>query len=394
MSDNLDILTTDMVEDDAVIIFTSPTTVNPTATLPSPPPSEARTSPDQEAKPPVPRGPPKKISDLPDDVLRKTLAYVLIPPEREEHTVRPFYKKGMLGGYIRTGNNIETNVGDEITEENIEIAQTMLVCKKFAEIGQEVFYGSAWFQFNSPDAFKWWLKQIGPKNLTKVRKLAITIHPGFTTPHNIRSVFDLTAEEKYLQVFQQLRARHGLEYLEILVSSRDYWGKSLHIEYADHDEVGKYRQLLLDELLRYRNLKCAEIRDNTYFWGDRTQCEQYSWVLRRKADIQKTMVKPPTKRMSLGELIEEIRINRELEEMTRRAQELEQMLAAKRSRQYDNAHPISSGMGWRGVNTRPYQMQSQSTNSTDTFFYRNQTSKRTNTYSKKNQGLASQRVFR
>lgn len=361
-----------MVGDDAVMVFTSPTVVDPASSLPSPPPSEAVASPDKEGKPEAPRGPPKQISDLPDTVLRKVLTYVLVPAKLEYDAVRPFYKKGMLSGYIRTGNNVETNIGYEVTNENIDIAQTMLVCKKFAELGQEVFYGGAWFQFYDPDAFKWWLRQIGTKNLAKVRNLMIAVYPGFTTTHDGRSVFDLSAEEKYLQAFQELRARHKLDYLEVTVVSRDYWGKTINIEYADHEEVSKYRQLLLDELLRYRNIRVAKLRDYTQFWGNRDQFRQYSWLLCQKEEIEKTIVKPPTKRMSLAKVIEEIRLNRELEEM-----------AASRSRYYDDVHPASHGMSWTDANTRPYRVQSRSTNSVNSLFSSGSTGKRTNTYSKK-----------
>ncbi|KEF57645.1 uncharacterized protein A1O9_05563 [Exophiala aquamarina CBS 119918] len=379
-------ITTEVIDDDALMVFASPLAIDPAPGLPSPPPSEARASPATDTKLQAPRGPPKQILDLPDKVLGKILIYVLVPPRLENETVRPFYKKGMLAGYIRTGNEIETNIGHEVTKNNIDIAQTMLVCNKFAELGREAFYGSAWFQFSDPDAFKWWLRHIGTKNLAHVRKLAITVYPGFTTAHAIRSVFDLSAEEKYLQAFQELRRKHKLHYLEVVVISRDYWGRSILIDSADHDEVHKYRQLLLDELLRYRNLRMAKLQDTTRFWGNREQLRQCSVLLCRKEDVERAICKPRTKRMSLARLMEEIRVNRELEEMASRG-------SVYYDDDYDGVYPASRQMSRQsegGINTRIYHAQSRPAKPMNSLLSSSLKGKRANTYSRKSRRSALQ----
>lgn len=372
-----------MVDDDAVMVFTSPTTTDPASGLPTPPPSEPRASPDEERELPAPHSSPKQICDLPDEILRKILTYVFVSPEINNSAVRPWYKQGMLAGYIRTGNHIETNVGDEVTQENINLARTMLVCKKFAEFGRELFYGSAWFQFDDPDAFKWWLREIGLNNLAQVRSLAITVHPGFTSAQHPRSVFDLTAEEKWLQGFRELRSRHKLSYLEVVVSSQNRFGQRTSIQEHELDEVGKYRCLLLDELLRFRNLKVAVIYDHTRFWGDKYDCRQHCQLLCQEEDTAKTTVKAPAKRMSLAKLREEIRLNLEQEAMQ----------ASYRSVHYDDIYPAARGMFGIGAVSEAYRTETRPTNPINIFPRSSTTFKRGATYSKKNRRRAPQYSF-
>jgi hypothetical protein len=376
-------ITTKVVDDDAVMVFTSPTTTDPTSGLPTPPPSEPRASPEEGRDLVAPRAPPKQICDLPDEILRKILGYVFVPPKVNDIAVRPWYKQGMLAGYIRTGNNIQTNIGDEVTQENIDIAQTMLVCKKFAELGQELFYGSAWFQFSDPDAFKWWLKQIGTTNLAQVRSLLVTIYPGLTVERETRSVFDLTSEEKWLQGFCDLRSRHKLNYLEVIVASDASFRQKSFMKQDEWEEISKYRCLLLDELLRYRNLKEAVIFDYTQFWGNRYECDQLSRLLGQEEDIEKTAVKTTTKRMSLAKLREEIRLNLEQEAMQ----------TSSRLAQYDDIYPASRGLFRTGTRTDSYRTESRPTNPTSIFSSSGTKFKRNATYSKKNRRHAPQYDF-
>lgn len=346
-------ITTGVVEPDAPLISTSKTTTDPPFGLVSPPPSEPRASPyegkDLSAYP----ARPKQISDLPDKVLQTILSYVLLPPERVDDSVRPWYKEGMLGGYIRTGHKEYT--GDEVTRDNIDIAQTMLVCKKFAEIGQDLFYGTVWFEFVNADAFKWWYKQIGPKNLARVRAVVVKIRPGFMVRDKYRCCFDLSGEEKWLQCFRHLRSRHHLDFLDVTLGQKQPTPQQLATSQDGQDEIDKYRHLLLDELLRYRNVLWAKLTDHTKSWGNVQECCEYAEVMTLQEE-RKTIVRPSIKRPTLSQMMEEIRLNRIHEQMVadeKQARELQASLLAEGDFGFDPT-PAQQFYGG-GTNNMSYQ---------------------------------------
>lgn len=348
-------ITTEVVEPDAPIISTSKTTTDPPYGLLSPPSSEPRAPPYEGKDLLACPARPKQISDLPDKVLHKILSYVLVPPKRINDLVRPWYKQGMLGGYIRTGNTLQTNTGDEVTQENIDIAQTMLVCKKFAEIGQDLFYGTVWFEFVNADAFKWWYKQIGPQNLARVRAVVVNIRPGFMVDGPQRCCFDLSGEEKWLQCFRHLRSRHNLDFLDVTLGRKQLTPQQLATTQDGQDEIDKYRLLLLDELLRYRNVLWAKLTDHTKSWGSFQECNEFAEILTLKEE-RKTLVRPSIKRPTLGQMMEEIRLNRIHEQMVadeKHARELQASLLADDDFGFDPT-PAQQFYG-RGTNTMSYQ---------------------------------------
>lgn len=311
----------------------------------SPPPSEPRTSPYEERDLSSNFAQPRLVTELPDKLLRIILSNVLITPDVATNCVRPWYKHGMLGGYIRTGNDPQTNTIQEVTQNNIDISQTLLVCKKFAELGQELFYGEAWFQFHDADAFKWWYKQIGPKNVARLQKLAVQVRPGFKADALERCSLDVSSEERWLQCFRELRSRHRLVSLEITVTKKVHY-----INQDGLDEIRKYRRLLLDELLRYRNLKDALLVDYTGVWGDRRECREYEDVMTRREGVKKTRMHVPMKRPTLDQLRYEIRLNHLEQEIMARQKRDRQ----KRARNLQDSRYAVNDFGFDPTPSRSY----------------------------------------
>ncbi|KAK5062876.1 hypothetical protein LTR84_004951 [Exophiala bonariae] len=335
------ITTKEVFEGDSVIVSNSITSLDGSYGLLSPPPSEPRASPYEGRDLSWDAARSLQITNLPDKVLRIILSHVLVTPKVASECVRPWYKHGMLGGYIRTGNDPQTNTIQEVTRDNVDIAQTMLVCKKFAELGQDVFYGEAWFQFQDANAFNWWYKQIGPQNVARLQKLAIQVIPGFQVDGRVLSSLDVSSEQRWLQCFQQLRLRHKLVTLEVTVTVVN---KKHFVNKEGLAEVRQYRRLLLDELLRYRNLKFALLIDHTGTWGDRYQCQEHAYAMTRQEDVTKNALRLPVKRPTLDQLRAEIRLSHKEQAIVAREQrdrekhEREKRAWERRTRRYQTSN--------------------------------------------------------
>ncbi|KIV97922.1 hypothetical protein PV10_01623 [Exophiala mesophila] len=270
----------------------------------------------KHAGPPVPATHPKRIIDLPPEVIVKILKITFIREQSEEETYYPSYRQGMLAGYIRVGTDPKTGQGDEVKTGNVPIPiNVMQTCRLFHKISCSTFYGDNIFSFKKPRVCFWWLKHIGQKNVSYLRGLRLYITSGIDLPHQARSCFDLTAEENWLQVLQYLRTRHRLEWLALTFDTfiRSDLPEDGLSSYAQ--EIMRYRSNLNLELHKWRGIRTVTIHDPEGYLGDTRNSRKLEFLIRQPDERSSNEIPRPKKPVSLASLMKSIRLqNKEKDE--------------------------------------------------------------------------------
>ncbi|ETI19558.1 hypothetical protein G647_09392 [Cladophialophora carrionii CBS 160.54] len=240
------------------------------------------------------------------------------------HVIRPYYRQGMMAGYIRTGES------DVVKQANININKSaVLVNQEFRAAGSRLTYGSYLFYFEDPINCLWWLKHIGRGNSSNVRRLECTLRcgwPDISQPDLTN--FDQSQEELWHRVFCYLKPRHQLTDLALLFNT---WG-SVDLVCRDagapeyrQEELAPWRDKLRDVLHNFRGLKNALIIDH----------RRVAFSVEERAEFTMMMIQdrlsvypppPPQQRLTLALFLEKRRSELRVEEAaavqkSRRAQE-------------------------------------------------------------------------
>lgn len=278
---------------------------------------------------PSPSGPYRPFKDMAPELLDKILGYVFAHNDEENALIRPFYRQGMLAGYIRTGNDLSASghgKSDEVTENNLDL-RAMSTCKQFMDAGSRLFYGNHAFKFSHPAPCKWWFKHIGSQNVANIRSLSIVIRSGYdakTYEYNARSTFDLVFEEQWYQFCCWLRDRHNLHTLRI-----ELFGWQLLQEFSNADEqtTDHWRGELLEELHTYRGLSKAYAIDRVGSVVSQRDCNDLSLLMMQRRDTVRPL--PDRRNVALAELLQLMKDKRLMQEANA-AREREELKHAKK----------------------------------------------------------------
>ena len=189
---------------------------------------------------------------LPKEIQRQIFFYVLIN-SAFEHCIEPYYKQGMLarGPWHDPWKDSPTDF--ENRDHGI-----IRVCKAFHPICTDLIYGLHQFKFADTELLRWWLGQIGPQNVPKIKSLMLSIGSGFIYSRQKMKVSDMSQEESWYSVLCYLGTRHNLEHLEVKFCNWSSFGQ--HTSQEEDIEMGKYRQQIYDKLrTRYRGMKTAYV---------------------------------------------------------------------------------------------------------------------------------------
>ncbi|KIV83350.1 hypothetical protein PV11_05383 [Exophiala sideris] len=249
------------------------------------------------------------FDNLPLEVADKILEFAFV---WDASTIKPFYRKGMLAGSIRTGNDIRSQeLGDEILLDNVDLG-LMRVSKQFRDGGRRYFYGKHTFYFHDPDACKWWFKTIGSDNVSSVRSLSLKMGSGFTVfPADVRCSLDLTLEERWHQFFCWFKSRHKLTKLRIefylwsLIEERhlcNHWNQEIHTA----------RTKLLAKMRCFRGVDQVEVFDHTGHYMNAHGCRLLKLQLVQPEDSD--VSHPDQRKKFLSQVMEELREARLKEE--------------------------------------------------------------------------------
>ncbi|KAI1625919.1 hypothetical protein EDD37DRAFT_321978 [Exophiala viscosa] len=270
--------------------------------------------------------------DLPSNVADRMLEFVFV---RDASTIiRPFYRKGMLAGSIRTGNDIQSQeTGDEVLLDNVDLSLTR-VSKQFRDGGSRYFYGKHTFHFQDPAACKWWFKTVGNQNVSNVRSLSLRMGSGFTVPPNIRCTLDLTLEERWHQFFCWIKNRQNLTNLRIEFY---YWStiEERHLENEWKQEIHTARTKLLAKMRCLRGIEEVEVFDHTGHYMTTHGCRLLELQLMQGKDED---VRPDQRNKPLSQVMEELRESRaraEVMQQIKATADQARMQERKRPRQWD-----------------------------------------------------------
>lgn len=309
----------------------------------------------QNAGPPVPATPPKNVTDLPRDIIAKILENIFTDQWSDKAPFLPSYRQGMLAGYVRVGACPVAAYSDEVERSNLEIPiSVMQTCRLFHEISCNIFYGRNMFSFRDPHTCRWWLKHIGPKNVSYLRVLDLKISSGLAVAYDVRSCFDLTAEENWLQLFQYLRIRHQLHSLTLHLDPNLPF--RLPETERDGNEILFYRSKLNLELQKWRGVRIVKIHDPEEYLGNARNRSNLELLMSQSKTSSSTLTTNTKKPMSLAALIQDIRVdnmmrhslarpqgNQETLQVDQNYQEIEDTEAEEEDSPYGRDSPIQPG---------------------------------------------------
>ncbi|KAJ9614205.1 hypothetical protein H2200_002341 [Cladophialophora chaetospira] len=216
------------------------------------------------------------------------------------NVVSPYYRQGMMAGYIRTGENMvvkQDNVG-------INIA-AMQVSREFRGAGSRLIYGEPTFFFRDPVNCKWWCKHIGELNLSNVRNLAIEPIGGWPNLSGglgeICSL-DQSDEELWHSFLSWFRSRHQLKWMYV---GFNLWHRARDVAPWDRDlqdELKQWRKNIRAILYEYRGLKKAEIHD-PYALGLGLKGQLGNFPLMMEQSRDSVLPRKPKQKVSLAQYI-------------------------------------------------------------------------------------------
>lgn len=222
----------------------------------------------------------KKFCQLPSELLTGVFEQAEILCPAGEY-FRPFYKQGMLKGYIinKQLTSEEVNADSEtskayVMSHNVDILARAFVTKQYAKAYIEAFYSHNEFSFKDPRAAMWFFKKLGNK-FQFLRKLELIITGGLVHQTYISAVDFCTEtfEELWWRVLCWIEHRHQLERLSLIFK----WSRS---EYAlpnsdrvDDDKIEEmmlFRQKTVCRLGQRWGIKSVSIEDksNGFFAND------------------------------------------------------------------------------------------------------------------------------
>ncbi|EXJ82485.1 hypothetical protein A1O3_06298 [Capronia epimyces CBS 606.96] len=262
-------------------------------------------------KPSASTNSPFLFQDLGVDILRKIIGHVFVLEGLGEQFMWPFYRQGMLAGYIRVGK------GDEAVNDNVNL-QLLRVNKLFRATGSQVFYGGRTFVFDDPILCSWWTTHIGTMNFSNIRSLTVRIDSGFPPVYlDIRSAIDLTFEEEWFGFFCWLKDRHQLDAIHIELCGwlnihvirvkRNPSTSPAELETEEKAEILHWRRKLQGKISKLRGLQYASIADNQNSTLTPTECDELCALMTQSRD---TLPKSPDRRnMPLSEVLAQVRLN-------------------------------------------------------------------------------------
>lgn len=320
--------------------------------------------------------------NLPARVLNRIFYFVFADHGSLDDAVRPYYRKGMLAVYIKTGHNFKPGEACVVVQDNID-TDVMLVNKQFLEAGSRVLYGMRTFRFSDPTSCKWWFKHIGNQNVSNVRNLSLGIDSGFNVRVQDRCTIDLCFEEQWYQFFCWLLNRHCLDNLKIefckWLEPRFVVPDNLDMQY----EIDDWRKSLIFKLQDFRRVGNAQILDVSNVFMMASDCRKIALVMMQPKDTG--IVSPIVKRKPpLLELLQELRVKNQ-EEQDKQAQS---RVAEQGPRQV--VRMKQSSINLKQKSDKPKSWRLTQASRMDSFtpgkFYSPITKKLHQTYSKKNRG--------
>lgn len=234
---------------------------------------------------------------LPAGIVSKILAYVFADNGLSTDRIWPFYRQGMLAGYIRTG------AGNEVIQENIDL-HAMQVNKQFRDAGSRAFYADHEFIFTSAALCKWWFKHIGAQNVSNVRTLSVEVRSGYEIEARERSSLDSTCEEQWYQFFCWLRNRHNLKNIRIDLVD---WYRGNGGDAGENEEMHRWRVELLAKVSTMRGLSHVQIKDYAGIWVRGRDSQEMGLMMCQKETLQ-----PPRKDRRdtpLSEVLRQLKFN-------------------------------------------------------------------------------------
>ncbi|EXJ54098.1 hypothetical protein A1O7_09435 [Cladophialophora yegresii CBS 114405] len=250
------------------------------------------------------------------------------------HVIRPYYRQGMMAGYIRTGES------DVVKQDNINMNKSaMLVNQEFRAAGSRLLYGSYLFYFDDPINCLWWFEHIGRVNFSNVRRLECTLRCGW--PH-VRGPdftnFDQSQEELWRRVFCFLKARHQLTDLTLLFNTWREIGPICRDagtpEYRE-EELALWREKLRDVLHNFRGLKTVLISDHRQAAFNAEDRNEYSMMMIQ--DRLSVFPPPPQRRLSLAQFLKKRRLELRVEAAVQKSQQAQEN-KRKRQDHHDEVH--------------------------------------------------------
>ncbi|KAK4948572.1 hypothetical protein LTR10_012576 [Elasticomyces elasticus] len=286
------------------------------------------------------------FDNLPSEVADRILEFTFV---RETTVVKPFYRKGMLAGSIRTGNDIRSQeTGDEVLLDNVDLG-LMRISKQFRDAGCRYFYGTHTFCFHDPSACKWWFKTIGSDNVSSVRSLSLRMGSGFTVfPADVRCSLDLTLEEQWHQFFCWIKNRHNLTKLRIEFY---HWSpieeRDLHNHWKQLTHAARTK--LLAKMRCIRGVEQVEVFDHTGHYMNAHGCRLLELQLMQEED--RNVFHPDQRKKPLSQVMEELRASRVREEAK------QQTHAAALAEMQERRRPVQSRQTLGVSNTRASSQQ-------------------------------------
>ena len=226
-----------------------------------------------------------KFCQLPSEVLTGVFeqAEMLRPAGK---CFKPFYKQGMLKGYIINKQITleEVNADNDtsrayVMSDNVDILARAFVTKQYAKAYIEAFYSHNTFHFKDPRAAMWFFKKLGNK-FQYLRKLELVITGGLVR-QTYNSAVDFcteTFEELWWQVLCWIEHRHRFERLSLIFkwSRPEYALRSFDMVDDDKiEEMMLFRQKIVCRLGQRWGIKSVRIEDksNGFFANEEEMLE-------------------------------------------------------------------------------------------------------------------------
>jgi len=189
------------------------------------------------------------------ETLELFLGYVFALKPTPNDTIRPFYQKWKMAGYIRTGG------GNMVTQDNVDLG-AMRVNREFRDAGSRLAYGRYIFHFKDAQNCLWWTKHIGHQNFSNLKMFCVSMQSGWDIPCKIISRdVDLCHEEQWHQFFSWLRHRHQMDALVLDFSCWEPVQSYKNLTEEWQTQLMEWREALLNKLSDLRGFTLVNIFD-------------------------------------------------------------------------------------------------------------------------------------
>lgn len=144
---------------------------------------------------------------------------------------------------------------------NVEL-HLLRVNKYLNQFASKVYYSKNTFLFNDARSCFWFLKQIGPRNVSYIRNAVFNLSSGFFLSMAHRSDSDICEERRWCQVFEFLKPNHGLRNCVIRFYEWNFIDPREDLSQMDKKRMTKGRLDLVAILAGFRGMERVRIEND------------------------------------------------------------------------------------------------------------------------------------